>query len=108
MRDLKPTRTVTYRRYGTPAVILEGKWLTDRYRLKIGDQIDVEFLPKEIRLRKSNRAAQKKKIPPKGDDQQQTNHINQPSGESIANHEQSNANHSNQGEAERNSEGYTR
>jgi hypothetical protein len=107
MRELKPTRAVTYRRYGIPAVILEGKWLTDRYKWKIGDRIEVEFLDKEIRLRKSNRAAQKKKIPPKGDDQQQPNHINQPSGESIANYEQSNAN-SNESNAERNSEGYTR
>lgn len=107
MRDLKPTRTVTYRRYGTPAVILEGKWLTDRYRLKIGDQIDVEFLPKEIRLRKSNRAAQKKKISPKGDDQQ-TNYINPPSGKSNNNYEQPSTTNSNESAAERNSEGNDR
>jgi len=107
MRDLKPTRTVTYRRYGTPAVILEGKWLTDRYRLKIGDQIDVEFLPKEIRLRKSNRAAQKKKISPKGDDQQ-INYINPPSGKSNNYYEQPSTTNSNEGAAERNGEGNDR
>ena len=106
MRELKPTRAVTYRRQGTPAVILEGKWLTDRYKLKIGDRIEVEFLEGDIRLRKSNRTAQKKKISPKGD-QQQPNHINQPSGESMTNYEQSNAN-SNNGADEESSEGNTR
>ena len=60
MKELKPTRTVTYRRYGIPAVILEGKWLTDRYKWKMGDQIQIEYLPNEIRLRKSNRAAKQK------------------------------------------------
>ncbi|OGI35995.1 MAG: hypothetical protein A2283_17405 [Lentisphaerae bacterium RIFOXYA12_FULL_48_11] len=79
MKELTPTRTVTYRRYGTPAVILEGKWLTDQYEWKMGDQIQVEYLPNEIRLRKSNRADNKKKISPKGD-HQQINYINQPSG----------------------------
>lgn len=107
MRDLKPTRAVTYRRYGTPAVILEGKWLTDRYKLKIGDRIEVEFLDKEIRIRKSNRAAQKKKISPKGDDQQ-TNYINPPSGKSNNNYEQPSTTNSNESAAERNSEGNDR
>jgi hypothetical protein len=60
VKELKATRTVTYRRYGTPAVILEGKWLTDRYKWEMGDQIQVEYLPNEIRLRKSNRAAKQK------------------------------------------------
>jgi hypothetical protein len=106
MRELKPTRAVTYRRYGTPAVILEGKWLTDRYKLKIGDRIEVEFLEKEIRLRKSNRAAQKKKISPKGD-QQQPNHINQPSGESTTNYEQPSTSNNRDADKE-SSEGYTR
>ncbi len=64
MKELKATRAVTYRRYPIPAVILEGKWLKDRYGWKIGDRIQVEHLPKEIRLRKSNRAADKKKIEP--------------------------------------------
>ena len=64
MKELKTTRAVTYRRYPIPAVILEGKWLKDRYGWKIGDRIQVEYLPKEIRLRKSNRAEGKKKIEP--------------------------------------------
>ncbi len=64
VKELKPTRTVTYRRYGIPAVILEGKWLTDRYQWKMGDQIQIEYLSDEIRLRKSNRAEDKKKIEP--------------------------------------------
>lgn len=64
MKELKPTRAVTYRRYPIPAVILEGKWLEDRYGWKIGDRIQVEYLPEEIRLRKSNRAEDKKKIEP--------------------------------------------
>lgn len=64
MKELKATRAVTYRRYGTPAVILEGKWLKDRYGWEVGDRIQVEYLPKEIRLRKSSRAADKKHIEP--------------------------------------------
>lgn len=57
MNHLKPTRAVTYRKSGTPAVILEGKWLLDRYGWKVGDRIQVEYLQNEIRLRTSNRAA---------------------------------------------------
>jgi hypothetical protein len=49
----KNTRAVTYRRYGIPALILEGKWLTGKYRLNIGDVIDIDYQPKEIRLRKN-------------------------------------------------------
>lgn len=64
MKELKTTRAVTYRRYGIPAVILEGKWLTDRYQWKMGDRIQIEYLSDEIRLRKSNRSADKKKIEP--------------------------------------------
>lgn len=82
MKNLKTSRAVTYRRYGTPAVILEGKWLTDRYRWKIGDRIQIEYLQNEIRLRKSNRAAKQNKISPKGD-YNQTHYTNQPSGMSI-------------------------
>ena len=107
MRELKPTRAVTYRRHGTPAVILEGKWLTDRYKWKIGDRIEVEFLEKEIRLRKSNRAAKQRKISPKGDDQQ-INYINQPSGKSMKDYEQPSTSNINEGAAERGSEGDAR
>ncbi len=50
---LKSTRAVTYRRYGIPALILEGNWLTKKYRLSIGDIVDIDYQPKEIRLRKN-------------------------------------------------------
>lgn len=46
-------RVVTYRRYGIPALILEGKWLTEKYRLIIGDLVDIDYQPKEIRLKKN-------------------------------------------------------
>lgn len=49
----KNTRAVTYRRYGIPAIILEGKWLTGKYRLNIGDVVDIDYQAKEIRLRKN-------------------------------------------------------
>jgi hypothetical protein len=55
MKSLKQTRTVTYRRYGIPALILEGRWLTEKYQLKIGDQVDIDYQPNEIRLRKNNK-----------------------------------------------------
>ena len=50
---LKNTRAVTYRRYGIPALILEGKWLTEKYRLLIGDVVDIDYQPKEIRFKKN-------------------------------------------------------
>jgi hypothetical protein len=53
MKNLKNTRAVTYRRYGIPAVILEGKWLTEKYRLLIGDVVDITYYPNEIRLQKN-------------------------------------------------------
>lgn len=53
MKKLKSTRAVTYRRYGIPALILEGKWLTEKYRLSIGDVVDITFHPKEIHLQKN-------------------------------------------------------
>lgn len=53
MKKLKSTRTVTYRRQGIPAVIIEGKWLTTKYRLNIGDQVDIDYQPKEIHFRKN-------------------------------------------------------
>lgn len=46
-------RVVTYRRYGIPAVILEGRWLTEKYRLSIGDLVDIDYQPKEIRFKKN-------------------------------------------------------
>ncbi len=53
MKKLKTTRAVTYRRYGIPALILEGKWLTENYRLSIGDVVDIDDQPNEIRLQKN-------------------------------------------------------
>jgi len=53
MKTLRPMRVVTYRRYGIPAVILEGKWLTEKYRLNIGDLVDIDYQPKEIRFQKN-------------------------------------------------------
>ncbi len=53
MKKLKTTRAVTYRRYGIPALILEGKWLTENYRLSIGDVVDIDYQPNEIRLQKN-------------------------------------------------------
>ena len=38
---MKNTRTITYRRAGTPSVILEGKWLENKLGWKLGDQIEV-------------------------------------------------------------------
>ena len=49
----RPLRVVTYRRYGIPAVILEGRWLTEKYRLSIGDLVDIDYQPKEIRFKKN-------------------------------------------------------
>lgn len=55
MKSLKKTRVVTYRRYGIPALIIEGRWLTEKYRLQIGDHVDIDYQPNEIRLRKNNK-----------------------------------------------------
>ena len=53
MKTLKKTRAVTYRRYGIPALILEGKWLTEKYRLSIGDVVDIDYQQDGILLRKN-------------------------------------------------------
>ena len=53
MKTLKNTRAVTYRRYGIPALILEGKWLTEKYRLSIGDVVDIEYQSDGILLQKN-------------------------------------------------------
>ncbi len=80
---MKNTRQVTYRRWGTPAIILEGKWLTKKYGWEIGDQIAVEFQPQEIKLTKS-----KNKNSPKGvSGTNITSTIASPSGKSITTHE---------------------
>ena len=60
MKNLRKTRVVTYRRYGIPALILEGKWLTEKYRLAIGDLVDIDYQPKEIRLRKNSQLSRER------------------------------------------------
>lgn len=54
MTKLKSTRTVTYRKAGVPALILEGKWLEKIFGLKIGDKVNVEYHPHAIVLRNIN------------------------------------------------------
>lgn len=61
MKKLKNVRAITYRRYGIPALILEGKWLTTRYRLSIGDVVDIDYQPKEIRFRKNPALSKERK-----------------------------------------------
>ena len=60
MKNLRKTRVVTYRRYGIPALILEGKWLTEKYLLVIGDLVDIDYQPKEIRLRKNSQLSRER------------------------------------------------
>ena len=74
MKKLKTTRAVTYRRYGIPALILEGKWLTENYRLSIGDVVDIDYQPNEIRLQKNRTLSlERKKILKEKNDQSITN-----------------------------------
>jgi len=47
---IKDTRTISYRKYGVPAIIIEGKWLKDIYGLSVGDHINVAYEPDEIKL----------------------------------------------------------
>ena len=56
----KNTRAITYRRYGIPALILEGKWLTEKYHLSIGDVVDIDYQPKEIRFKKNSSLSQER------------------------------------------------
>ena len=58
---IRNKRVVTYRRQGIPALILEGKWLTALYRLRIGDVVDIEHNhPKEIRLKKNTQLSKER------------------------------------------------
>jgi hypothetical protein len=64
MRKLKDTKKITYRgssrefSYGGyhsngqpyPCVILEGKWIEERYGLKIGDTVGIQYGAKVITL----------------------------------------------------------
>lgn len=52
-KALRTTRAVTYRRPGIPALILEGHWLTKKYRLSIGDIVDIDYQLKGISLSKN-------------------------------------------------------
>ena len=58
---LKDTRAVTYRRPGIPALILEGKWLTEKYRLNIGDVVGIDYQPAGIRLHKNTKLSVERK-----------------------------------------------
>ena len=75
MKKLKSTRAVTYRRYGIPALILEGKWLTEKYRLQIGDHVDIDYQAHEIRLRKNTKLSleSRKILKQKNDAKQRAN-----------------------------------
>ena len=74
MKKLKSTRAVTYRRYGIPALILEGKWLTEKYRLSIGDVVDIDYQQDGISLRKNNTLSLERKQKIKNsNDQSNTN-----------------------------------
>ena len=75
MKKLKSTRAVTYRRYGIPALILEGKWLTEKYRLQIGDHVDIDYQTNEIRLRKNTKLSleSRKILKQKNDAKQRAN-----------------------------------
>ena len=74
MKKLKNTRAVTYRRYGIPALILEGKWLTEKYRLSIGDVVDIDYQQDGIFLRKNKTLSlERKQKAKKSNDQSNTN-----------------------------------
>ena len=74
MKTLKNTRAVTYRRYGIPALILEGKWLTEKYRLSIGDVVDIDYQQDGIFLRKNRTISlERKQKAKKSNDQSNTN-----------------------------------
>ena len=82
MKTLKNTRAVTYRRYGIPALILEGKWLTEKYRLSIGDVVDIDYQPNEIRLQKNKTLSLERKNKLKEQNQHQS-HDKESSDENL-------------------------
>ncbi|MDE2001759.1 MAG: hypothetical protein KGI60_04325 [Patescibacteria group bacterium] len=78
---MKSTRKVTYRRWGIPAVILEGKWLTKKFGWTIGDLVNVTLQPESITLTKSTET----KNSPKGaPGNLSTSSLARPSEKSIA------------------------
>jgi len=50
----KNTRKITYRKSEIPVILLEGKWLEKDYGLKIGDEVELDFSPREIRIKMNN------------------------------------------------------
>lgn len=72
MKTLKNTRAVTYRRYGIPALILEGKWLTEKYRLSIGDVVDIDYQQDGILLRNNKTLSLERKKKLKEQNQHQS------------------------------------
>lgn len=49
---IKNIRTISYRKDGVPAIIIEGQWLKNIYGWNIGDQISVEYEPGEIKIKR--------------------------------------------------------
>lgn len=49
---IKNIRTISYRKDGVPAIIIEGKWLKNIYGWDIGDQVNVEYEPGEIKIKR--------------------------------------------------------
>lgn len=49
---IKNIRTVSYRKDGVPAIIIEGKWLKEIYNLDIGDQVSIIYEPNEIKIQR--------------------------------------------------------
>jgi len=48
----KKNRTVSYRRYGIPALIIEGKHLS-KFGFEIGDSFDIDYQLNQILIIKS-------------------------------------------------------
>ena len=82
-QKLRTTRVVTYRRYGIPALILEGKWLTEKYRLSIGDLVDIDYQPKEIRLNKNVPLSRERQIQLKGKEELRKQRIQESLNDTI-------------------------
>lgn len=55
MRKLKESKKITYR-WGTevlgpvPCIIIEGRWIEEKYGLKVGDTIGIKYSDKAIAL----------------------------------------------------------
>lgn len=84
-QKLRTTRAVTYRRYGIPALILEGKWLTEKYHLSIGDMVDIDYQTKEIRLQKNVPLSRERQIKLKEKDDLRKQRIQNSLNDTISN-----------------------